>query len=119
MAKAANPIRTRVVSILCLLVLLFVAIPYATCASPAGHAMANMPAGHCDPCCPASISATAACCLAHPQPSVPAAQPAQPTALTASSTLPGVPQRLQATPIITRTTDLRRPPPPLITNLRI
>jgi hypothetical protein len=119
MAKGSNTIHHRIVSFLCLLAILLVAIPYATCAPIDSHSMANMPAGHCDPCCPTSVSATAACCLAHPEPAVPTAQPAASIPLTVSSDALALPERAWATPTILRTNNFRTPPPPLITNLRI
>ena len=119
MATGANAIQHRIVALLCLFAVLFIAIPYAICAPTNSHAMANMPASHCDPCCPVSTSATAACCLAHPQPSVPAPQPVSPIALDVASDPPGVPQPALFTTTALRVNSFRTPPPPLITNLRI
>jgi hypothetical protein len=58
---ASRTIPARIVSLVCLLAILLVALPCATI--PAHAAMA-----HCDPCCPTHVSATPTCCTAAPQP---------------------------------------------------
>ena len=119
MAPAHKTTLNRVVSLLCLFAILFVAIPYATCAPTHSHSMANMPAGHCDPCCPAKASADASCCAAHPQQSEAVPQPAQFAWILQTHDLPLVRLERIATPNFLRITTPGTPPPLLIPNLRI
>ncbi len=119
MARATNTILYRFVALLCLLAIVFIAIPYAICAPTPTHSMANMPAGHCDPCCPAKASVDVSCCTAHPQPSEAVPQPAQLASILQTRDLPLVPLQRIATPQLLRITTLGTPPPLLITNLRI
>jgi hypothetical protein len=113
MATAANTIQHRIVSILCLFAIILVALPPVACASTAGHSMAHMTAAHCDPCCPTELSATALCCLAHSQPSEPAAQPSHPVALRTSA-LPVLERERLTAPRIARAAILGVAPPPLL-----
>jgi hypothetical protein len=118
MASMANTIQLRIVSVLCLFAILLVGLSPVACASPASHSMAGMPAAHCDPCCPAQLTASTACCLAHQQPAEAAVQFSHPTALLAGDLAELSSQRF-ATPQVIRAIILRSPPPPLRTHLRI
>ena len=119
MAAPTNAMKQRLVSVFCLLAILFVAMPYATCAATAGHSMANMPAGHCDPCCPSKVASTALCCLAHPQPATPAVQSAPLGQIVVASDLPAQSFAQPAPLGVVVVTNQNLPPPLLRTNLRI
>ncbi len=111
---ASRTIPARIVSLICLLAILMVALP---CATVSAHAATTM--SKCDPCCPAQFSAAPACCTAAPQTAAVTAQPfAQALALD-HQRLPLTHGAVPATPVISPTTFRTTLPPPLHPILRI
>jgi len=116
MAAKANPaLGHKLVSLLCLFALLFLAVPFAICA-PMSHTA--MPAMHCTECCPANAaSAQASCCTSRPQADLPLSQ----TLESAPQAQAGVLQKpiAMASPSLYLTKPKSAPPPLLRTVLRI
>ncbi len=111
---ASRTIPARIVSLICLLAILMVALP---CATVSAHAATTMV--KCDPCCPTQVSAAPACCTAAPQPAAVTAQPfAQALALDQQRP-PLTYGAVAATPVVLPTTFRTTSPQPLHPILRI
>jgi len=110
MAAKAN---SKLVSWVCLLAILLLAVPFAVCA-PMPHAM--MAAMHCAECCPTNAAPTpASCCTSQPQANLPQAQQTMPLAQASVLYLP-----LALAPSSRAMAKPQSAPPPLLrTPLRI
>ncbi len=109
---APRTIPARILSLLCLLAILLVALPCTII--PAHAAMA-----HCDPCCATHFSAMSACCTAASQPVLAVPQPFAPAFALDRQSLPPNQKAIPAARIVLLTTTRNSSPPPLHTILRI
>lgn len=112
MQPTANPVITRLLSLLCFCLTLLTAVPCTAATQPVAQMAMT---AHCAPCCKSSpVAVNTLCCQAHPQPT----QAATSTDVHETSALATHPVTHPATPyliaIANAPTPLQSPTPPLL-----